>query len=141
MAHMGGYLERVRESLGRFMQGRVGLDELSRALVVAAVVLLVFDMLTGVGLFSLLGLACVVVAALRSLSRDAAKRARECDAYRRAAAKPKRWLALARKNWEGRKTTRYFTCPGCGCILSVPKGKGTLRITCPRCHAQTTRRS
>lgn len=138
---MGGFAERFRASLDRFMQGRVGVDELSRALVVAAIVLLVLELVTGVGLFSLLGLVCIVVAAVRSLSRNAAGRARECEAYRKAAARPRRWATLARKNWEGRKTARYFTCPGCGCILSVPKGKGKLRVTCPRCHAQTTRRS
>ena len=123
------------------MRGRVGVDELSRALVVAAIVLLVLELVTGVGLFSLLGLVCIVVAAARSLSRNAAGRARECEAYRKVAAKPRRWVTLVRKNWEGRKTARYFTCPGCGCILSVPKGKGKLRVTCPRCHAQTMHRS
>ncbi len=138
---MGSFLDRIRQSFNRLMQGRAGFDELSRVLLVAAVVLLVLDMFTGWGVFSLLGLVCLVVCVVRSLSRNTARRAGECEAARRALAKPKRWLTLAKKNWTDRKTKRYFTCPGCGCILSVPVGKGTLRVTCPRCRTQTTHKS
>ncbi len=38
-------------------------------------------------------------------------------------------------------TTVYFTCDNCGQSLCVPKGKGTLKITCPKCKHQTTIRS
>lgn len=138
---MGSFLDRFKQSFNQWMQGRAGFDELSRALLIAAVVLLVLDMVTGLGVFSLLGLVCLVVCVARALSRDTYRRAQECEAARKALAKPKRWATLAKKNWTDRKTKRYFTCPGCGCILSVPVGKGTLRVTCPRCHTQTTHKS
>lgn len=32
--------------------------------------------------------------------------------------------------------TLMFQCEQCGQKLSVPKGKGTLKITCPKCHHQ-----
>ncbi len=37
--------------------------------------------------------------------------------------------------------TIYFTCSNCGQKLSVPRGKGTLRVTCPHCHLVTTVKS
>ena len=37
----------------------------------------------------------------------------------------------AKKMWKGRKTTAYLKCPNCGQMLSVPKGKGKIRVTCP----------
>ncbi len=37
--------------------------------------------------------------------------------------------------------TVYFTCSNCGQRLSVPRGKGTLRVTCPKCHLVTTVKS
>ena len=47
----------------------------------------------------------------------------------------------AKKMWEGRKTTAYLKCPNCGQMLSVPKGKGKIRVTCPKCHAKMETRS
>lgn len=32
--------------------------------------------------------------------------------------------------------TITFQCEQCGQKLSVPKGKGTLKVTCPKCHHQ-----
>ena len=34
-----------------------------------------------------------------------------------------------------------FKCKKCGAVLSVPRGKGTLRVTCPQCYEQTVRKS
>lgn len=31
-----------------------------------------------------------------------------------------------------------FTCDECGQSLSVPKGRGKLKVTCPKCHHQQT---
>lgn len=37
--------------------------------------------------------------------------------------------------------TLTFTCSQCGQSLSVPKGKGMLKITCPKCGNQTIKKS
>lgn len=39
----------------------------------------------------------------------------------------------AERIWHERKTTLFFRCKSCGAILSVPRGKGHIRVTCPRC--------
>ena len=39
----------------------------------------------------------------------------------------------AERMWRERKTTLFFRCKTCGAILSVPRGKGHIRVTCPRC--------
>ena len=43
---------------------------------------------------------------------------------------------MAKKMWKERKTSNFLKCPQCGQVLSVPKGKGKLRVTCPKCHAK-----
>lgn len=68
-------------------------------------------------------------------------RDRENAAFERAVEKPRKQLSLARKAWANRKTTRYFTCKGCGQVLSVPRGKGTLRVVCPKCKTESTMKS
>ena len=40
-----------------------------------------------------------------------------------------------------RKTTKYFQCKGCGQILSIPRGKGTMRIVCPKCKTEVMKKS
>ena len=47
----------------------------------------------------------------------------------------------AQKMWKERKTSRVLKCPNCGQILSVPTGKGKLRVTCPRCRAKMETKS
>ena len=95
----------------------------------------------GLDLLSWAALVCLVLALFRCFSRNEYKRASENEAYRRIVAKPKQAMSVAGKAWENRKTTRYFKCKKCGAVLSVPRGKGTLRVTCPRCHEQTVRKS
>ena len=33
------------------------------------------------------------------------------------------------------RTHRFFKCPECGVTVRVPKGKGKIKITCPKCRA------
>ena len=47
----------------------------------------------------------------------------------------------AKKMWSERKTSRFLKCPTCGQILSVPKGKGRIRVTCPKCHTKMETKS
>jgi uncharacterized C2H2 Zn-finger protein len=43
------------------------------------------------------------------------------------------WLRELRERWRDRKLYRYFHCPECSQTVRVPKRKGKIRISCPRC--------
>ena len=47
----------------------------------------------------------------------------------------------AKKMWNERKTSKFIKCPTCGQMLSVPKGKGRIRVTCPKCRTKMETRS
>ncbi|WP_419052901.1 hypothetical protein [Collinsella stercoris] len=47
----------------------------------------------------------------------------------------------AKKMWKERKTSHFLKCPNCGQIMSVPKGKGKIRVTCPKCHTKIETKS
>ena len=47
----------------------------------------------------------------------------------------------AKKMWSERKTSKFLKCPTCGQILSVPKGKGKIRVTCPKCRTKVETKS
>lgn len=138
---MNGFFTRLQYRIADWMQGRRGIDRLSNSLVVATIVLIVIEMITGADWLSWVSLALIAYTMWRTLSKDIAAREREERAFERAVAKPRSLFSNARIAWSNRKTTSYFKCSGCGCVLSVPKGKGTVRVTCPKCHAQQIRKS
>ncbi len=77
-------------------------------------------------------------AAAASTSRAAGSTSRAAGSSKEDFERAKR---TAKKMWKGRKTTAYLKCPNCGQMLSVPKGKGKIRVTCPKCHAKMETRS
>jgi hypothetical protein len=70
----------------------------------------------------------------RMLSRNYAKRAAENDWYLQKTEKVRRFIRIRQRRFADRKTYKHFTCPGCGQDIRVPKGKGHVRISCPKCH-------
>ena len=77
----------------------------------------------------------MVWACWRSYSKNIPKRRQENDTFLRLVHKPKSWFGLQRNRWRDRKTHRYFHCSGCKAVLRVPKGRGMVEITCPKCGA------
>lgn len=53
----------------------------------------------------------------------------------------KRQARTAKKMWKERKTKAFLKCPTCGTMLSVPKGKGKIIVTCPKCHTRMEAKS
>lgn len=123
--------------MAQWMQGRYGIDEMSRALMILGCVLVVVDFFVGSSLISLLAFAAMVYAIFRIYSRNFAQRSRELETYQRLMGRPKAWWRMTNRRYENRKTTLYFKCKGCGTMLNVPRGKGKMRVTCPKCGAQT----
>lgn len=138
---MKGFFERLQWRLASWMQGRYGNDNLSSFLLALAIISLILSVIPGLDLFSWLTFLLMLVSVFRTCSKNIAARSKENDTYERLATKPKHWYSVARKAWVNRKTTRYFKCKGCGTVLSVPRGKGKLRVVCPKCKTETMKKS
>ena len=108
-----------------FMAGRYGTDKLNMTLLVVSLVLVVLSsFLTG-----WLKLAAVIVAyglmfwaVWRSLSRNTYKRYQENRKY----------LSILSRMKD--RQHRYYNCPRCRQTVRVPRGKGKISITCPKCR-------
>ena len=123
----------------RFMMGRYGVDQLSFAMLLLSCLLAMFTR-GRLWPLSLVGLAVMALAYYRMLSRNISARAQENGVFLRG------WYRL-RKGWNslldrmGDKTNRYYRCPGCRQRLRVPRGRGNIVITCPKCHREFTKRT
>ena len=109
----------------RFMQGRYGSDKLNMTLLGVGVGASLLSMLLP---FRYVKLALWIIsyvllfwAIFRAFSRNVYKRYQE----------NRRFLRL----WEQMKDRdhKYFTCPRCRQPVRVPRGKGKIAITCPKC--------
>ena len=132
----------IRNFLRKFMIGRYGTDHLNVAMIVVSIVIYLIHGVTRLtlGFFGMfvtpLAIVSYLFAALalfRMLSRNIAARRRENDAFIRHWWPIKVKINRAWANLKHRKTHKFFKCPGCGNTLRVPKGKGALQVTCPKC--------
>lgn len=130
---MKQWLEKRKARLSQWMQGRYGGDELSRFLMLVSLALFVLSCFRTLRWCYLFALSLMLVSVFRCYSRNLEKRARERAAYLRAGDRIRGRRNAQKQRWDDRKTHRYLTCKQCRATLRVPKGKGTLQITCPKC--------
>ncbi|MDR3210241.1 MAG: hypothetical protein LBT36_06425 [Oscillospiraceae bacterium] len=131
----------IRSFLRRFMSGRYGPDQLNVALIVLALLLSIAGSLAGLPFLPYISYLPLAFALFRLLSRRIEARRRENDRFLRYWA-PFRTRAKRRvTSFRDRRTHKYFACPGCRNTLRVPKGRGKLQITCPRCGERFIRNS
>lgn len=134
----------MRSWLQKVMTGRYGVDEFSRFLNILAMVFLVLFMLLNNSLgsfFWLLTMATLIWSFVRILSRNTYRRRAENNAYLTARYNLTRKLSGLRQRLKQKRYYRFYKCPKCGITTRVPKGKGKIRITCPKCGEIFQRKS
>ena len=116
---------RLRTGLQKFMRGRYGTDKLNTAILVVALITCIVTMFVNNGtaqlLLMVLYYALVFVVIFRTLSRNTYKRYQE-----------NRKFLLFFQRLKDRQH-RYYDCPRCRQQVRVPRGKGKISITCPKC--------
>lgn len=131
----------MRDRLRNFMMGRYGNDGLNRFLCGAALVSMVLSMFTRVNLFYWLAIGLLIWCYFRMFSRNTAKRYQENAAFYALRQKLGGGVQQKRLEWSQRAVYRYYRCPQCGQKLRVPKGRGRISITCPKCHTEFVKKS
>ena len=131
----------MREKLRQFMIGRYGTDGLNQFLSIASLVLLLIAIISRVNLFTYLGAALRIFCYSRTFSRNISKRTEENYKFYtlkdRVDNKFKGW----KEQWANRKVYHYYRCPQCRQKLRVPRGRGRIQISCPRCGTQFIKKS
>lgn len=131
----------MREKFRRFMMGRYGTDALNQFLSVLSIVLLLIAIISRVNLFTWLGLAVLIGCYYRTFSRNISKRTEENYKFYNLKERIEGKLRGLKDQWANRKLYHYYRCPQCRQKLRVPRGRGRIQISCPRCGTQFIKKS
>ena len=126
----------MKQKFARFMYGRYGMDELSRFLTYAGLLVLLVSMfLTQTVKMAafIIAVAIIIFTYYRTFSKNFEKRRAENARYLGRRQRISAWFRLRRDMWKQRKDFKFFKCPSCKAVLRVPKGKGKLRVVCKKC--------
>lgn len=134
---MNGFMNGLR----RFMYGRYGFDQYSRGLIIVALLLSLAASFSRFPLLMLISYIPLIFIVFRTLSKNIGKRTRENQAYCRMTFGLKTKLNNLKLALIGTKTHKYYKCPHCKQSIRVPRNKGKICITCPKCKAEFTRRT
>lgn len=132
---------RMNSKMQQFMVGRAGADELSKFLSTFSLVLLFVSIFTGFGILYWAGLILIIYTYFRMFSRNITKRYNENQKYLNFRYKMIAKWNLTKKHFTERKTYRFFKCPQCKQKVRVPKGRGKICITCPKCKKEFVKKS
>ena len=130
MNSLGGWFRQFTAKLSyclrRFMEGRYGTDRLNMVILCCGLAASILSSLVRVTplnlIFWLLSYGLMIWAIWRSLSRNTYKRYQE----------NRKFMQIFDRLKD--RQHRYFDCPKCRQTVRVPRGKGKISITCPRCR-------
>jgi hypothetical protein len=137
MKNIGGFFRnltmRLSTGLRRFMEGRYGSDKLNTAILMVALVLVLVYTFLPFGLVKIIlwiiSYVLMIWAIFRMLSRNTYRRYQE----------NRRFLQIVDGIRD--REHRYYNCPTCRQRVRVPRGKGKISITCPKCREKFIRKT
>ena len=137
MNGLSGWLRQFMAKLSvgyrNFMAGRYGTDRLNMVILSVGLVASLLSVLIKLAPVNLvlffLSYGMMFWAIFRTLSRNTYKRYQE----------NRRFLQLVGRAKD--REHRYFDCPKCRQMVRVPRGKGKISITCPRCREKFVKKT
>ena len=124
---------KMASALRGFMAGRYGTDRLNMVMLCAGLIASILSMMIPVQPLNLilwaLSYILMILAIWRSLSRNTYKRYQE----------NRKFLQIFDRMKD--RQHRYFDCPKCRQMVRVPRGKGKIAITCPRCREKFVKKT
>ena len=134
-------IEDLKYRFSRFMQGRYGVDSLSRFLSVVLLVFIIVGVFVKIPFSGLITFAILVVLYWRMFSRDISKRYQENQKFLEIRDKLLGNLSSFESNLSQLKDYHIYKCPRCNQKSRIPRGKGHIMVRCPRCGFEFHKKS
>ena len=123
------------------MMGRYGTDEFSKFVLGLAVAVMVLNLFLRIGLLNTLVLVLLVYVYFRMFSRNIQKRYEENVKYLQMKGRIVSVFQKEKRMAQDRKVNHIYKCPSCKQKIRVPRGKGKICITCPKCRHEFVKKS
>lgn len=135
----------MKEKLMRFMQGRYGVDQLSKFLLIVGLAMVLISAFAGEHaagfVFYILGWVIVIYCYFRIFSRNTSRRYQENQTFLSKTYKIRAFFLNQKNMWKQRKIYHIYKCPGCGQKIRIPRGKGKIEVRCPKCGTTFIKKS
>jgi hypothetical protein len=125
----------------RFMYGRYGFDRLTRDLVILSMLVTLVSSITKLLPLYILSYIIILYALFRAFSKNISQRSKENMIYQRRTGPIGKWLYHLKLALIGTKTHKYYQCSRCKQTIRVPRGRGKISITCPKCRNEFIRKT
>lgn len=127
------FFQQLGYGFRNFMAGRYGTDKLNMVILSAGLVIcLISPFVNSVKvqlLLTAVSYGLMIWALFRGFSRNTYKRYQE----------NRKFLQFFERLKD--REHRYYDCPKCRQVVRVPRGKGKIAITCPRCRERFVRKT
>ena len=133
--------EKMKDRLIRFMYGRYGVDALGKLIIGASLVLCIANMFLHSFIISILVWILLFYSYFRMFSRNIQKRYAENAKFLGLKSRIMSKFQKHQSYRKQRKTHHIYKCPTCRQKIRIPRGKGRICITCPKCKTQFTKTS
>lgn len=138
-------MDHLKEKFAGFMQGRYGADQLSKFTMGAALVTMILGLFIRRGIPGLIlnygCLALIIYTYFRMFSRNISKRYAENQKYLSKTEGIRRKFRREKNIMSQRKEYNIYSCPDCSQKIRIPKDKGRIEITCPKCGKKFIKKS
>jgi len=134
-------MNRFRERMAVFMQGRYGMDQLGKVLTYGTVIILILSMILQLNLLYIVGIIVLILSYFRIFSRNIGKRYDENQKFLNWRYKIICKKSKVMSHIKDKKANCIFNCPNCNQKIRVPKGKGKISIKCPKCRIEFVKKT
>jgi DNA-directed RNA polymerase subunit RPC12/RpoP len=123
------------------MQGRYGVDSLSRFLSVVLLAVIILRMFIRIPLSGTITLMILVILYWRMFSRNIPKRYEENQKFLQIRDKLLGRFSDFGSNMSQMKDYHIYKCPRCNQKIRIPRGKGHIMVRCPKCGYEFHKKS
>lgn len=133
------FLNNLMAGLQRLFYGRNGFDHLTFAVFIVSFLIRLIARLFWIPWIGYLYYVGLAYALFRMFSRNIYQRQKENAWFLNLIHGFSSASRTRKANRQAQQNYNYLKCPGCGQQLRVPRGAGTVNITCPKCGSKVTK--
>ena len=124
----------MREKVYHFMQGRYGMDAFSGFLIGTGLAVAVLNAFFKSNLLMLFSWGFVIFAYTRIFSKNRERCIAQNVWFYNHTKAVRDFMQKEKSRMQIRKTHHIYTCKKCGQKIKIPRGKGKIMVTCPKCR-------